>query len=48
MPYPVMNTLLDAGYPDGRAQLLALELHDGLTDGLIDTSPSASRPCRRR
>ena len=29
MPYPVMNTLLDAAYPDGRAQLLALELHDG-------------------
>ena len=29
MPYPVMNTLLDAGYPVGRAQLLALELHDG-------------------
>ena len=27
MPYPVMNTLLDAGYPDGVAQLLALELH---------------------
>ena len=27
MPYPVMNTLLDAGFPDGRAQLLALELH---------------------
>ena len=27
MPYPVMNTLLDGGYPAGRAQLLALELH---------------------
>ena len=27
MPYPVMNTILDAGYPTGVAQLLALELH---------------------
>ena len=27
MPYPVMNTILDAGFPDGVAQLLAVELH---------------------
>ena len=27
MPYPVMNTLLDAGFPAGVAQLLAVELH---------------------
>ena len=28
MPYPVMNTILDDGLPDGLAQLLALELHE--------------------
>ena len=27
MPYPQMNTLLDAGYPDGLPQLLALKLY---------------------
>ena len=27
MPYPVLNTMLDAGVPRGRAQLLAVELH---------------------
>ena len=27
MPYPVMNTLLDAGYPARVTQLLAVELH---------------------
>ena len=35
MPYPVMNTLLDAGYPKGAAQLLAFELH-ARTDGRAD------------
>ena len=27
MPYPVMNTLLDEGYPGRGAELLAVELH---------------------
>ena len=36
MPYPVMNTLIDAGLPGGRAQLLDVQLHAGLSDALID------------
>ena len=27
MPYPVINTMLDDGLPEGLAQLLAVELH---------------------
>ena len=38
MPYPVMNTILDAGYPDRLAELLAVELHaTAFRDELIDT-----------
>ena len=37
MPYPVMNTLLDAGYPTGALNYWLSSFTRGLTDGLIDT-----------
>ena len=37
MPYPVMNTLLDAGYPKGALNYWLSSFTTGLTDGLIDT-----------
>jgi FAD/FMN-containing dehydrogenase len=37
MPYPVMNTLLDAGYPNGALNYWLSSFTRGLTDGLIDT-----------
>jgi FAD/FMN-containing dehydrogenase len=37
MPYPVMNTLLDAGYPAGSLNYWLSSFTRGLTDGLIDT-----------
>ncbi len=37
MPYPVMNTLLDAGYPKGALNYWLSSFTRGLTDGLIDT-----------
>jgi FAD/FMN-containing dehydrogenase len=37
MPYPVMNTLLDAGYPDGALNYWLSSFTRGLPDGLIDT-----------
>ena len=37
MPYPVMNTLLDAGYPAGALNYWLSSFARGLTDGLIDT-----------
>jgi FAD/FMN-containing dehydrogenase len=37
MPYPVMNTLLDAGYPPGALNYWLSSFTRGLTDGLIDT-----------
>src|SRR6266545_4051500 len=36
MPYPVMNTLLDAGFPDGSLNYWLSSFTDGLPDGLID------------
>ena len=36
MPYPVMNTLLDAGYPAGALNYWLSSFTSGLTDGLID------------
>ena len=36
MPYPVMNTLLDAGYPKGALNYWLSSFTSGLTDGLID------------
>jgi FAD/FMN-containing dehydrogenase len=38
MPYPVMNTLLDAGYPDGARNYWLSSFTRGLTDALIDTA----------
>src|SRR5215218_9728181 len=36
--YPVMNTLLDAGYPDGALNYWLSSFTRGLPDGLIDTA----------
>jgi FAD/FMN-containing dehydrogenase len=38
MPYPVMNTLLDAGYPRASLNYWLSSFTTGLTDGLIDTA----------
>ena len=38
MPYPQMNTLLDAGYPDGALNYWLSSFTDGLSDELIDTA----------
>ena len=38
MPYPQMNTLLDAGYPDGALNYWLSSFTDGLSDKLIDTA----------
>ena len=37
MPYPVMNTLLDAGYPKGALNYWLSSFTPGLSDALIDT-----------
>ena len=37
MPYPVMNTLLDAGYPAGASNYWLSSFTGGLSDALIDT-----------
>jgi FAD/FMN-containing dehydrogenase len=37
LPYPVMNTLLDAGYPDGALNYWLSSFTRGLADELIDT-----------
>jgi FAD/FMN-containing dehydrogenase len=37
MPYAVMNTILDAGYPEGALNYWLSSFTAGLTDGLIDT-----------
>jgi FAD/FMN-containing dehydrogenase len=37
MPYPVMNTILDAGYPAGSLNYWLSSFTQGVTDGLIDT-----------
>ena len=36
MPYPVMNTILDAGYPAGALNYWLSSFAGGLRDGLID------------
>ncbi len=36
MPYPVMNTILDAGYPAGALNYWLSSFAGGLSDGLID------------
>jgi FAD/FMN-containing dehydrogenase len=38
MPYPVMNTLLDAGYPAGALNYWLSSFTTGLSDDLIDTA----------
>jgi FAD/FMN-containing dehydrogenase len=38
MPYPVMNTLLDAGFPDGALNYWLSSFTRGLPDALIDTA----------
>jgi FAD/FMN-containing dehydrogenase len=38
MPYPVMNTLLDAGFPAGSLNYWLSSFADGLPDELIDTA----------
>jgi FAD/FMN-containing dehydrogenase len=38
MPYPVMNTLLDGGFPDGARNYWLSSFTRGLSDGLIDTA----------
>jgi FAD/FMN-containing dehydrogenase len=37
MPYQVMNTLLDAGYPTGACNYWLSSFTSGISDGLIDT-----------
>ena len=37
MPYPVMNTLLDEGYPKGALNYWLSSFTTGLSDALIDT-----------
>jgi FAD/FMN-containing dehydrogenase len=37
MPYPVMNTLLDEGFPAGTLNYWLSSFAKGLTDGLVDT-----------
>jgi FAD/FMN-containing dehydrogenase len=37
MPYPVMNTLVDAGFPDGALNYWLSSFTRGLSDALIDT-----------
>ena len=36
MPYPVMNTLIDAGYPEGALNYWLSSFTSGLSDALID------------
>ena len=38
MPYPVINTMLDAGFPNGVANYWLSSFTAGLTDALIDTA----------
>ena len=38
MPYPVMNTLLDGGFPDGALNYWLSSFTRGLPDALIDTA----------
>ena len=38
MPYPVMNTILDAAYPTGSLNYWLSSFTSGLPDGLIDTA----------
>jgi FAD/FMN-containing dehydrogenase len=38
MPYPVMNTILDAGYPEGTLNYWRSSFVHGLPDGVIDTA----------
>ena len=38
MPYPEMNTILDAGFPDGALNYWLSSFTRGLPDGLIDTA----------
>ena len=38
MPYPVMNTLIDAAYPTGSLNYWLSSFTSGLTDGLIDVA----------
>jgi FAD/FMN-containing dehydrogenase len=38
LPYPAMNTLLDAGYPDGALNYWLSSFARGLSDELIDTA----------
>src|SRR3954454_14415732 len=38
MPYPRMNTILDAGFPDGGLNYWLSSFTRGLPDGLIDTA----------
>jgi FAD/FMN-containing dehydrogenase len=38
MPYPVMNTLLDAGYPTSSLNYWLSNFTTGMSDGLIDTA----------
>ena len=49
MPYPVMNTLLDAGYPKGALNYWLSSFTTGMPDAADrrDRS-SASRSCPRR
>ncbi len=41
MPYPVMNTILDAAYPDGLCNYWLSSFTTGLSDGLIETAVEA-------
>ncbi len=43
MPYPVMNTLLDEGFPRGALNYWKSSFVDRLDDELIDSRSSASK-----
>jgi len=43
MPYPMINTMLDAGFPDGGRNYWLSSFTTGLTDQLVDTAVEAFR-----
>ena len=47
MPYPAMDTILDDGFPAGALNYWLSSFTAGLSDELIDTMVTGSRPCRR-
>ena len=48
MPYAVMNTLLDAGFPAGSLNYWLSSFTRGLPDELLDAMVERFRPCPHR